>query len=54
VVARAARARGIVARPLADFRIAREGRPGLLLGYTGATPARLRGGMRVLAELLGQ
>jgi GntR family transcriptional regulator/MocR family aminotransferase len=51
-VARAARARGVVARPLADFRIARECSPGLLLGYTGARPARLRGGMWVLAEVL--
>src|SRR3954452_23631876 len=52
-VARAARARGIVAWPLADFRIARERPPGLLLGYTGLSPARLRGGTGSWARSCG-
>ena len=51
VSARAARA-GVVVAPLSSFRVTGEGRPGLLLGYTGFDAEGLHEGMTRLAGVV--
>jgi GntR family transcriptional regulator/MocR family aminotransferase len=51
VIARGAE-RGMELRSLSRHYIGKEARPGLVLGYAGATPEQLRRAVALLAELL--
>jgi hypothetical protein len=49
---RAAQQSGIVAEPLSELYLETPRQNGLLLGYTGLTPARIRDGVHKLAAAL--
>lgn len=51
-VARLARERGLEAPPLSQFHLGAPERPGLLLGFGGSEPKRLREGVEILAGIL--
>ncbi len=51
-VARRGEKRGLDLPPLSRFYLKAGGRPGLVLGYAGLTPAAIRAGMRTLARIL--